>query len=220
MKFLTFILALFMFSQSFAATDSYPKEWWKEFPREEAKGWEILPQDAKEGEVILSKRTELGIFSNLALSPFELDGIRYNSIEGLWQGMKYPDPDLADDPRLKLGSYPHKRSDVYLMSDWESKNAGTAANEINKKAGISWISYKDKKFDYRDMGEGSAFHLELITRATRAKVQQNPKIKELLLKTKGLILRPDHKQNDKDPASYRYFDILMSIRSELEKRVE
>lgn len=216
MKFLTFILALLMLSVSYAEneTANYPKEWWKEFPREEAKGWEILPQDAKPGEVILSKRTELGVFSNLAFSSFELDGIRYHSIEGLWQGMKYPDPELKDDPRLQLEGYPHKRSEVYLMADWDSKNAGTAANSINKKAGINWISYKDKKFDYRDLGEGSSFHLELITRATRAKVIQNPKIKELLKKTKGLILKPDHKQNDKDPASYRYYDILMKIRDE------
>ncbi len=216
MKFLSFILVLFLVSNLFAGEQSfpqgYPKDWWKEIPRSEAKDWEILPQDAKEGEVILSKRTELGVFSNLAFSAFELEGVRYHSIEGLWQGMKYPDPELKDDPRLQLSGWTHKRSEVYLLSDWDSKNAGTEANAINKKAGIDWISYKEKKFNYRDMGEGSRFHLELITKATKAKIEQNPKIKELLLKTKGLILKPDHKQNEKDPASYRYFDILMKIR--------
>jgi len=212
MKFISFVIAFLLCAQVFAGVGSYNPEWWKEIPRSEAKDWEILPQEAKAGEVILSKRTELGVFSNLAFSPFELDGIRYNSIEGLWQGMKFPDPDLKDDPRVLLEGWTQKRHDVYLMSDWDSKNAGTLANAINKKAGIDWINYKNKKFNYRDMGEGSLFHLELITRATKEKIEQNPKIKELLLKTKGLILKPDHKQNDKDPASYRYFDILMKIR--------
>lgn len=212
MKFISFFVAMFLCAQVLAGVSTYNPDWWKEIPRSEAKDWEILPQDAKAGEVILSKRTELGVFSNLAFSPFELDGIRYNSIEGLWQGMKYPDPLLPEDPRLELSGWTHKRSEVYLLSDWESKNAGTEANAITKKAGIDWISYKNKKFNYRDMGEGSLFHLELITRATKEKIEQNPKIKELLLKTKGLLLKPDHKQNDKDPASYRYFDILMKIR--------
>ncbi len=39
--------------------------------------WEILPQEAKAGEVILSKRNELGILSNFAATPFELYGKRY-----------------------------------------------------------------------------------------------------------------------------------------------
>lgn len=216
----TLILLVSILSASVFACElhdgGYPSEWWKEIPRGEAAGWEILPQDAKPGEVILSKRTELGVFSNLALSPFELDGIKYNSIEGLWQGMKYPDPDLKDDPRMTIIGWPHKRSEVYALSGWDSKNAGTAANKINKKNNIDWISYKDRKFAYRDMGEDSAFHLALITRATRAKIEQNAKIKALLLKTKGLKLMPDHKQNDKDPDSYRYFDILMKIRDNLE----
>lgn len=213
MKWVLTLLACGLLSSSFAST--YNPDWWKEIPRSEAKGWEILPQDAKPGEVILSKRTELGVFSNLARTPFDLDGIHYNSIEGLWQGMKYPDPELKDDPRRTIEGWTHKRSEVYLLSDWDSKNAGTEANALNKKAGIEWISYKDKKFYYRDGGEGSAYHLELITRATKAKIEQNPKIKELLLKTRGLLLRPDHKQNEADPASYRYFDILMKIREDL-----
>ena len=53
--------------QTFA---NYPQEWWVEIPRDQARSWEILPQDANEGEVILSKRTELGIFSNFSYTPF------------------------------------------------------------------------------------------------------------------------------------------------------
>ncbi len=214
MKFTILFLIGFSMIHSLFAAEKYPSEWWKEIPRSEAKDWEILPQDAKSGEVILSKRTELGVFSNLARAPFDLDGIHYNSIEGLWQGMKYPDPNLKDDPRTKISGWGYTRAEVYLLADWDAKGAGTKANELNKKNNIEWISYQDKKFNYRDNAEGSAFHYDLILKATRAKLAANPKMKELLFKTKGLFLKPDHKQNDQDPPAYRYFDILMKIRDE------
>ena len=82
---------------------TYPEEWWKKIPKKEAKWWEILPQEARTGEVILSKRTALGILSNFAATPFELDGKRYASIEGFWQMMKYPDPADPLDPRILPG---------------------------------------------------------------------------------------------------------------------
>ena len=193
----------------------YPSEWWIEISKTEAKGWEILPQDANPGEVILSKRTELGIFSNLAFSPFILDDVKYNSIEGLWQGMKYPDENLANDPRLKFTNWPHKRAAVFLLSGWSSKEAGNHANKIYKDKNFLWINYKDHKFNYTDQAEGSKFHLELITRATKEKINQNEEIKKLLIKTRGLILKPDHNIDDSYPPSYKYHEILMKIRDEL-----
>ena len=39
-------------------------------PTNGAPAWEIFPQDAKAGEVILSKRNELGLLSNFAPTPF------------------------------------------------------------------------------------------------------------------------------------------------------
>lgn len=44
----------------------YPLQWWAEAPRKGAPAWEILPQEAGPGEVILSKRNELGVLSNFA----------------------------------------------------------------------------------------------------------------------------------------------------------
>tara|TARA_R110002072_G_scaffold64203_1_gene159115 strand:- start:93753 stop:94397 length:645 start_codon:yes stop_codon:yes gene_type:complete len=189
----------------------YPRDWWKFIPPNGAPNWEILPQEAADGEVILSKRTELGIFSNLAKSPFTLDGESYESIEGLWQGMKYPDANLKDDPRLKI-EFPYTRKEVYGLSGWPSKEAGNMANDILDENDIDWINYKDHKFNYVDYAQGSEFHLELITRAIRAKVFQNPKIKNLLKKTKGLVLKPDHHMSDEVPESFKYHQILMSIR--------
>ncbi|MFA6236865.1 MAG: hypothetical protein WC635_06010 [Bacteriovorax sp.] len=212
------IILLFVFSLSscaHSANANYPADWWTEIPRSEAKDWEILPQDAKPGEVILSKRTELGVFSNLSHSPFVLDGVKYNSIEGLWQGMKYPDPDLLDDERFKETNWPHKREEVYLLSSWDSKSAGDLANKIYKANKFSLINYKDHKFNYNDGRAGSAFHLDLITKAITGKINQNPAIKKLLIQTKGLILKPDHKMKEDSLGSYKYHEILMKIRDEI-----
>lgn len=211
MKFLSVALLLV---SSLAFAGQYPSDWWREVPRDQGSRWEILPQDAKKGEVILSKRTELGIFSNLGASEFEFDGKEYGSVEGLWQMLKYPDPRDRKDPRHKL-KFPYTRDEVARLSMWESKRAGDVANEINKANGIKFVSYKGRRFDYKDMGEGSQYHYKLIRGAMEAKVFQNENIKELLLKTKGLVLKPDHKIKASKPPAYKYHVIYMDIRSNL-----
>lgn len=210
-------LLLTLFIAPLASSADYPTDWWKPADEQTAPKWEILPQSAKPGEVILSKRTELGIFSNLSKAPFTLDGISYASIEGLWQGMKYPDPTLANDERSKVTGWPHTRAQVYLMSSWESKTAGNVANQIYKDHDLKFINYFDRRFMYNDKKEGSQFHLELITRAIQAKVMQNPEIKALLLKTAGLKLKPDHQMAEDSLPSYKYHEILEKIRAELLK---
>ena len=67
------------------------------------------------------------------------------------------------------------------------------------------------------MGVGSEYHYQLIYQIIEAKVYQNPKIKNLLIKTGNLILKPDHVQPENAPKAYAYHEILMSIRSELQK---
>ena len=213
-RYLSLSLILLLLLPSSFARGKYPAAWWKKVSRDDARGWEILPQDAAQGEVILSKRTELGIFSNLAHSPFTMEGVRYASIEGLWQGMKYPDKSDRFDPRHRIQEWPHTRKEVYAMSGWDSKTAGNEANAILRDHGIDWISYKDFRFNYVDGGEGSDFHLMLITRAMRNKVLQNPKIKKLLIQTKGLVLKPDHHMSSKVPDSFKYHEILMKIRDQ------
>src|SRR5271163_2159579 len=91
---------------------SYPAHWWTPVPEAEKASWEILPQAAKPGEVILSKRNELGILSNFAPTPFHYRGVRYASVEGFWQMMLYPEG--ADDPRAKAPGivWPHTRTEV------------------------------------------------------------------------------------------------------------
>ena len=198
-----------------AATDSYPDIWWQPVPASELKGWEIPPQaaDRSKGEVILSKRTELGQFSNLAATSFVMDGIKYASIEGLWQGMKYPEN--INDERLKDSTiiWPYTREQVYAMSDFESKKAGDLANANMKKLGIKWITYQGKKVEYN--GAGVQQHYQIILKASRAKVAQNPNLKNLLLSTGNLKLLPDHTQQPNPHPAYLYHQIYMKIRSEV-----
>src|SRR5262249_62042756 len=75
----------------------YPSHWWAPVSKDGAPDWEILPQEAGPGEVILSKRHELGLLSNFAATPFTFRGKRYASLEGFWQMMKSPQG--GDDPR-------------------------------------------------------------------------------------------------------------------------
>jgi len=78
----------------------YPAHWFAPVNDANKPDWEILPQAAGPGEVILSKRNELGLLSNFAPTPFTYRGVRYASLEGFWQMMKYPEG--ADDPRAKF----------------------------------------------------------------------------------------------------------------------
>ena len=90
-------------------------------PEEEAASWEILPQAAGPGEVILSKRNELGLLSNFTETPFVFRGIRYPSLEGFWQMMKYPEG--PDDPRAVAPgiSWAHTREEV-IRHTWTVHN--------------------------------------------------------------------------------------------------
>lgn len=194
----------------------YPKDWWKPFPKDPAKAWEILPQEAAYGkDVILSKRTELGIFSNFSATPFTLDGKKYASVEGFWQMMKYPDPQDAADPRHNKDLvWKYTREEVAQLTGFEAKEAGDATKENYQKLGITWVSYQGKRMEYK--GKDKTEHYELIFRAIKAKIDQNEQAKKLLSATGTLILRPDHIQETDAPPAYRYYDILMKIRADLQ----
>lgn len=204
-----------MSTAQFAGARQYPAHWWTPVPEANKPDWEILPQAAKPGEVILSKRNELGILSNFAATPFTLYGKRYASVEGFWQMMLYPEG--PGDPRAKFPGihWPHTREEVGQMTAWDAKNAGAVGEENMKKMGIDWVTFDGKRMKYWSMQKGE--HYRLIVAAMRAKLEQNPKVKEVLLSTGNLILRPDHYQEENPPAEWHYFQIWMDLRSELQK---
>src|SRR5579862_8309853 len=151
------LLALAGWGSSFgvetAASDTardprYPALWFAPVPKEGAPDWEILPQEAGPGEVILSKRNELGLLSNFAPTPFTFHGKRYASLEGFWQAMKYPEG--ANDPRAIFPGlkWEFTRAQVEQLTAFEAKRAGDLGEDNMKKMGIGWVSFEGKHFDY------------------------------------------------------------------------
>jgi predicted NAD-dependent protein-ADP-ribosyltransferase YbiA (DUF1768 family) len=197
-----------------ARDPQYPAHWWTPVPADGAPAWEILPQAAGPGEVILSKRHELGLLSNFAATPFTFRGVRYASLEGFWQMMKHPEG--ADDPRAAPGvTWVHTRAAVAQMTAFEAKRAGDLASANMQKLGITWVSFEGRRFDYRPAAPGE--HHRLIVAATWGKVRQNPAVRQVLLATGQLILRPDHRQEPDAPAAWRYHEILTGIRTQLQQ---
>lgn len=194
------------------AQPSYPAHWWAPVPEVQKASWEILPQAAAPGQVILSKRNELGILSNFAATPFTYRGQHYASVEGFWQMMLYPES--TRDPRAKA-SWPHTRAQVAQMTAFEAKDAGTLAEAILQKLGIDWVTFEGRRMPYRSQVKGE--HYRLIVAGMRAKLEQNPKVREILRGTGNLVLRPDHIQEEDAPPEWRYFEIWMELRQEIQR---
>jgi predicted NAD-dependent protein-ADP-ribosyltransferase YbiA (DUF1768 family) len=194
---------------------SYPSHWWRQVPDAEAASWEILPQSAGPGEVILSKRNELGLLSNFAATPFVFHGQSYASLEGFWQMMKYPEGPA--DPRATFPgiTWEHTRQEVGQMVGMDAKAAGDLATKNMKAMGIDWVSFEGRQMPYWTQERGE--HYALIVEATWEKVRQNPSVREVLLSTGDLTLKPDHHQAADAPPAWRYCEILMTIRSELRR---
>jgi predicted NAD-dependent protein-ADP-ribosyltransferase YbiA (DUF1768 family) len=194
---------------------AYPAHWWVPVAKDGAPSWEILPQEAGPGEVILSKRHELGLLSNFAPTPFTYRGQRYASLEGFWQMMLYPES--PEDERAKFPSlkWEYTREQVAQLTSFEAKKAGSLAEQNMKTMQIDWVTFAGKKMPYRPAEPGE--HYRLIVEATWEKVRQNPEVKDVLLATGDLKLKPDHHQEPNTPAAWRYYDILMDIRTQLRR---
>ena len=198
-----------------AARAKYPARWWAPVPPEGVPEWEILPQAAGPGEVIVSKRHELGLLSNFAATPFTYRGRRYASLEGFWQMMLYPEG--PDDPRARFPgvAWAFTRDSVARMTAFEAKHAGTLAEQNMRTMGIGWVSFEGRRFAYRSVRPGR--HHGLIVAAMREKVRQNPEVRKVLLATGDLVLKPDHHEEAGACPEWRYCDILMRIRAELQR---
>lgn len=222
MKILLTVLTLMGIVTSVSLTslaankDQYPKEWWQEFPTEGAPSWEILPQQAGPGEVILSKRTELGILSNFAATPFTYHSKKYASLEGFWQAMKFPEDEK--DPRAVYPGleWKYSREQVNQLVGFEAKAAGDLGSVNMKAMKIDWVTFEKKQMVYKPKEPGD--HYKIIVEAMWEKVKQNPEVEKILLKTGDLILKPDHKQEADAPKAWKYHEIYMQIRKELQNK--
>jgi hypothetical protein len=133
-----------------SSSDSpYPAHWWAPVPKDGAPAWEILPQEAGPGQVILSKRHELGLLSNFAATPFIFRDKHYASLEGFWQMMLYPEG--KDDLRTMFPGLEWKYTpeQVAEMTSFEAKSAGTLAEENMTKMGITWVTFEGQQIEHR-----------------------------------------------------------------------
>lgn len=198
-----------MFLSFSALASTYPEEWWRPVSRIGAPAWEILPQEAAPGEVILSKRTELGILSNFAVTPFQFRGKTYASVEGFWQMMKFPEN--SEDPRF--GKLPFTRDEVSQMVAFEAKNAGNLGSQIMKDLGIDWVSFEGQRFTYCSPNPGE--HFALIKVAMQAKLLQNLEVRRILKATGNLILKPDHYGDSCLAQEWKYAELWMELRESI-----
>jgi len=107
------------------------------------------------------------LLSNFAPTPFELWGIRFASVEGFWQGLKYPE-----------GSPEQLR--VFGLAGYEARKAGRRAPRRDT------FTWRGKVYRV-----GSREHWGLMREALRAKFGQNPEARRALLATAGLKLMHD-----------------------------
>src|SRR6202162_861788 len=155
-----------LLAQQITRDPRYPAHWWPPVDDPKNPDGEILPQEAGPGEVILSKRNELGLLSNFAPTPFVFHGKRYASLEGFWQMMKYPEG--PKDPRANFPGLEWKftRAQVARMVSFEAHHAGALASANMEKMGITWMSFEGKRFEYKPAVRGE--HYKLIVAATWA----------------------------------------------------
>jgi len=96
--------------------------------------------------------------SNFTRSPFVLDGVRYESFEGFWQGLKFPEDHPKRIEAQKL---------FWIQAKLISKDLNTTNLYYNNKI----IHYNSKEL------------YELAKRAERERFLQNPDQKQALLST-------------------------------------
>lgn len=60
-------------------------------------------------------------------------------------------------------------------------------------------------------------HYWLIVKAMWAKLEQNPEVREILLRTGDLILLPDHMEEPSAPPEWDYCRIWKEIRGQLQR---
>lgn len=189
----------------------YPPHWWSHIEVADKPDWEILPHEAAAGEVILSKRHELGLLSNLAPTPFVLDGKTYASVEALWQMTKLPEGEDPEDPRA-LVSWPTDRATMRTLAGLEAKRLGDQASQLMKTHGWAWVSYEGDRWPYPEQTRGPFYRL--IRQALEAKLEANPEVRAVLSATRGLLLRPDHTQTGPLSPAHLYHEMWMELRDQ------
>ena len=128
--------------------------------------------------------------SNLAKTPFSMDGCHYASIEGFWQGLKFPDQ--------------AERARIAGLSGKEAKNAARRAPDAP-----SFVYGQDT------IAFGGADHHALMRRACEAKFKQHRIAREALLSTGERPLVHRVARDSKTIPGALMADIWMRLRERL-----
>ncbi|MDG4550230.1 MAG: NADAR family protein [Candidatus Contendobacter sp.] len=131
--------------------------------------------------------------SNLASTPFELDGRRYRSVESFWQGLKYP----LDADRLRI-------------ADCE----GPRARSEGSRQGYGRII----AYGGAEITVGTYDHWQLMERACRAKFMQNAEARSALLTTGERPLVHIVRRDSRSIPGVIMAQIWMRIRRRLRER--
>jgi predicted NAD-dependent protein-ADP-ribosyltransferase YbiA (DUF1768 family) len=134
----------------------------------------------------------LDLISNFAATPFHLDRMHYGSIEGFWQGLKFP----RDNDRRRIA----------MLDGGEAKRAGDDA------PAASTIVYQGEEITV-----GTFAHWQLMERACRAKFGQNEAAREALLSTGERPLEHRVRRDSRTIPGVIMAEIWMQIRSDLRR---
>lgn len=132
----------------------------------------------------------LQLISNLAETPFELNGQHYSSIEGFWQGLKFP----GEEDRRRLA----------VLSGHAAKSAGPASNPGDR------IVYQNQ-----GVYVGTVDHWALMERACNAKFDQHEGARSALLSTLDQPLEHKVRPDSRTIPGLIMAEIWMRIRKRL-----
>lgn len=137
--------------------------------------------------------------SNFSFDSFDLDGVRFYSVEGFIQGIKFPEGDF-------------NREKAQYLRGIDAKRLGRKAPPERK-----FVWWKGEAFLY-----GSVKHHALIERAIRAKFERNEGAMKALLATAGMTLTHNlgHPESPHTSLPSEIFcEILTKIREESLKKI-
>jgi len=133
---------------------------------------------------------DIQLISNLAETPFELDGRRYASVEAFWQGLKLPDESA--------------RAEIAKLSGQLARQAGFETTEADS------FVYDDHTFR-----TGTYDHWQLMKRACYSKFTQHDPAKQALLRTGQRPLTHRMRKDSRTIPGVIMADIWMQVRKKL-----
>ena len=96
------------------------------------------------------------------------------------------------------------------MNGYSAKAAGNYANDLMDKNDANWATFEGRKFVFATATQGD--HYQLIWDVFVEKIRQNPDVRDILMSTKNLKLRPDHGVSAQSPREWHFYLLWMDIR--------